>query len=769
MGLATNLDAGAVIDDFKVVRKLGEGGMGVVFAATQLTTGHDRALKVMHSPFALDLRARERFEQEARIGARIHSDHIVQVVAAGVHEVTATPWLAMELLQGQDLEQYLLTRGPMPLGDVALVTGQVGHALAAAHDVGVVHRDIKPENIFLSVSRVLGVPFMIKVLDFGIAKLRATARSATVAVGTPAYMAPEQTQTRDDIGPPADVWAFGLVLFRMLTGGYFWRAADNDAALPLLWRELLIDPIPAASQRARELGKPEVIPPGFDEWLARCLEREPEARFPNAREALAGLEAVFSAAGIARSSPGGAGSELLRVVSSGPARTPPADPSAPTRAATSHVQRTLRSDPSTAAQHRVSFREESERIVAVAAEGSTLLAVSLAAGIRHFHACGGRARCSTCRVVVLDGKENLGPRTAAEQAIADRRNWPATTRLACQATVHGPCVVRRLVVDSSDASVADIRRTASDDDTRSAPAVVVAMRFDGVDSVLADGFPDDAIHVFERCAASVGELVTLNGGRLVGVEGSSVIAAFPDGEDGIRRALRVALRVAARVRQLNPYLLRHFGAQVDTASGVGQGMLVEGVATAQNKQRSVLIGASVRRARRALQHAAGGEVVVDPALLANLDVVARPRVEGLVQVVDFAKSDVVFLVQSSFDRIGGEASSFARSFYEELFRIYPEAIPMFEHTDMERQRKMLMDTLGLAVRGLDDFGKIENAVRELGARHVDYGVRLKDYKYVGQALIGTLRSFLGDDFTPDAELAWREVYSSLVRTMVSAA
>ena len=97
----------------------------------------------------------------------------------------------------------------------------------------------------------------------------------------------------------------------------------------------------------------------------------------------------------------------------------------------------------------------------------------------------------------------------------------------------------------------------------------------------------------------------------------------------------------------------------------------------------------------------------------------------------------------------------------------PVAIPAFEHTDMARQQRMLMDTLALAIRGLDDFGKIEQAVRELGDRHVDYGATMRDYKMVGQALLTTLERFLGDAFTPEAELAWREVYSTLVRTMTT--
>ena len=269
VGLATSVRVGTVIgDDFEVKRRLGEGGMGVVFLTSQRTTGRQRALKVMHSGFVLDAKARARFEQEARIGARIQSDHVVQVVAAGIEEKSQTPWIAMELLKGQDLERHIATQGPMRWEDAAIVVGQVGHALAAAHDVHVVHRDIKPENIFLSASRVVGVPFMVKVLDFGIAKLRSAGRSATLAVGTPAYMAPEQTRSSDNVSAASDVWALGLVVFRMLTGGYFWRAASNDDPMPVLWRELLIDPISSASERAAEMGREETIPAGFDQWLA---------------------------------------------------------------------------------------------------------------------------------------------------------------------------------------------------------------------------------------------------------------------------------------------------------------------------------------------------------------------------------------------------------------------------------------------------------------------------------------------------------------------
>jgi ferredoxin/hemoglobin-like flavoprotein len=415
--------------------------------------------------------------------------------------------------------------------------------------------------------------------------------------------------------------------------------------------------------------------------------------------------------------------------------------------------------------HRVGFRERGERIIALAPQGAKLLDVSLEAGIAHYHACGGNARCSTCRVVVIQGRDSLTPRTDAEQQIATRRKWPATTRLACQARVLGPVTVQRMVIDPNDASLTDLRRTTEGGATRSQPATVLVLRLDGIDAVLADGFPDDAIHMFERCLSPLEELLADNGGRMVGFDGTAAIAAFDAGHEGVRRALRVALRVSARIRRLNPYLLKHFGAQVSTAAGLGGGMLLEGKATTSARAGLVLMGAAVRDARTACDYAARGQVLARSELLSGQELVCAEASAGLQAVLDFAKSDVVFLVQSSFDQLEGQATAFATSFYDHLFELHPAAAPLFENTDMQRQKKMLMDTIALAVRGLDDFGKIAPAVRELGERHVDYGATMRDYKFVGQALLDTLAQYLGDAFTPEAELAWREIYSTLVRTM----
>src|SRR6201999_2247610 len=197
--------------------------------------------------------ARERFVLEARAASAIESDHVVEVVTAGVDEETGAPYLVMELLRGEELADASTRLGPLPLGDVAEVLSQVGHALEQAHRQGIVHRDLKPENVFLATSRRRDVAFTAKILDFGIAKLveDSMQKTGTQPLGTPLFMAPEQTDRKGRIAPATDVWALGLIAFKLLTGRDFWRA---DGSLAMLLREICVDPIPFASVRATELG-----------------------------------------------------------------------------------------------------------------------------------------------------------------------------------------------------------------------------------------------------------------------------------------------------------------------------------------------------------------------------------------------------------------------------------------------------------------------------------------------------------------------------------
>jgi eukaryotic-like serine/threonine-protein kinase len=290
-----SLERGTVVGgDFVIARLLGQGGMGAVYLAEQKSTGKPRALKVMHREVAPDLTLQRRFEQEAKVGSAIKSGHIVEVIVAGVD--AGMPYLVMELLEGVDLRRHLKQQGPLDAEEVRAIFEQLCHGVAAAHAAGIVHRDLKPENIFLARSnRATSGASVVKVLDFGIAKMAAEAGTrGTSAIGSPLWMAPEQTEP-GPVTPACDVWALGLIAYELFTAKHFWRSAADEAATPMhLLREIVLEPIPLASERAGD-----VLPNGFDTWFRRCVARAPATRYKDAGEMWRAMQEFLPAPGSA--------------------------------------------------------------------------------------------------------------------------------------------------------------------------------------------------------------------------------------------------------------------------------------------------------------------------------------------------------------------------------------------------------------------------------------------------------------------------------------
>lgn len=291
MGLATGTIIG---EDFEIVRPLASGGMGSVFVAKQRSLNMLRAVKVMNVGLTGNTDLRERFEREARISASIESDHVVQIIQTGIDQRLGLPYIAMELLEGLPLNEFVEKNTPLSKDTIALIWSQFSAALIAAHKGGVVHRDIKPENVFLAKSRLVGVQFIVKVLDFGIAKIVSDNQHNTIQAGSPLYMAPEQMMRNAVISSRTDVWAMGLLAFFVFVGKHYWKSAyDENAGTGQVFVEVSGGPIPAASVRAAEYGRGSALPAGFDDWFYRCVVRQPEARFADAEEASRALVAVM--------------------------------------------------------------------------------------------------------------------------------------------------------------------------------------------------------------------------------------------------------------------------------------------------------------------------------------------------------------------------------------------------------------------------------------------------------------------------------------------
>jgi serine/threonine-protein kinase len=274
---------------YRVVREIGQGGMGTVYLVEHVHTGERLALKALRSGAAALGPAAERFKREARASARIRSEHVVRVIDADV--IGDMRFLVMELLEGYALADLSRARGKLPYPEAIAILAQVAVALDRAHSMGIVHRDVKPENVF--VHRRDDGSAIVKVLDFGVAKVLAPgdagdaahlSTTTGVVMGTPAYMAPEQARGLPDaIGPATDVWAIGLVALRLLTGEAYWQATTMGD----LMAHIIALPLDVPSQRWPWL------PPGFDGWFFRSCDRDPARRFASVGEQVRELASVL--------------------------------------------------------------------------------------------------------------------------------------------------------------------------------------------------------------------------------------------------------------------------------------------------------------------------------------------------------------------------------------------------------------------------------------------------------------------------------------------
>ncbi len=268
---------GAVLSRrFRITLKLGEGGMGEVYAADPLDGSARVALKVLRPEFLGDAHVRSRFLEEARTSMRLVHPNIVRV-HEGAQAEDGTPYLVMELLEGVPLGAYTQNGGRVPLAQAVPILQGILAGLAAAHAQGIVHRDLKPDNVLLT--RDAGGTFVVKVLDFGIAKVMDVAggmgfRTRTgMLLGTPAYMSPEQAKNARDVDQRADLWSAGILFYEMLTGRQAFPAPTEYARLAAL---LSSEPEPV--QRI----DPTLAP--LTAFFERALKKDRDERFASAVE-----------------------------------------------------------------------------------------------------------------------------------------------------------------------------------------------------------------------------------------------------------------------------------------------------------------------------------------------------------------------------------------------------------------------------------------------------------------------------------------------------
>ena len=274
---------------YRLLRQIGGGGMGKVFEAEIQRTGLHVAIKMLHPLMARDEEARIRLARECELVHKVDHDALVPILDIDEDD-DGTPFVVMELLQGEDLRDKLETDRCLTIRDAIWIAWHVADALGAVHDAKVVHRDLKPENIFLQRQR--HVPMRVRVLDFGIAKAREriTQESITLtrdgrALGTPAYMSPEQAHGDRNIDRRTDVYALAVVLFEMLTGVSPYPGGDDAGALAMLQIIREREPIPIRQLRPDASRSLELL-------ITCALEKDRDARVSSMEELMSALSAI---------------------------------------------------------------------------------------------------------------------------------------------------------------------------------------------------------------------------------------------------------------------------------------------------------------------------------------------------------------------------------------------------------------------------------------------------------------------------------------------
>ena len=283
-GLPSTIREGEVLGGkYRLEKEIGRGAMGTVWSAVHLTLGQRVAIKLISAEHAQSREARARFSTEAKAAARLRSRYVVQVYDDGETQA-GTPYIVLEYLDGETLEQRLEREHDLPLNDAVRITRHVARALSRAHAVGIVHRDLKPGNVFLTRSEDDELGWVAKVLDFGIAKLEehgiaSTTKTGTL-LGTPLFMSPEQVRGASSVDSRSDLYSLGMVFYNMMTGTF----AFNGESFADVLVAICTGPLPDLRAAA------PWIPNSVCEWYQRACARDVNLRYQSADEMVEALD-----------------------------------------------------------------------------------------------------------------------------------------------------------------------------------------------------------------------------------------------------------------------------------------------------------------------------------------------------------------------------------------------------------------------------------------------------------------------------------------------
>ena len=413
---------------------------------------------------------------------------------------------------------------------------------------------------------------------------------------------------------------------------------------------------------------------------------------------------------------------------------------------------------------------------------ATLLEAAIENRIPHMQECGGNGRCTTCRVKILEGLQNVAPRNELESRMAMLRGWEPSVRLACQSKVQGPVRLERQIKTFSEISRLQEEMVKSGKGEEKQLAILFCdMR--NFTPFVEGNMAYDVVHILNRFFSALGEAILMNNGLIYQYVGDEIVGVFGlDSSDNMHNcmaAMRAALGMKAALEVLNMDIQKEFGIQIEVGIGVHFGPVIVGKVGHPSHQQFGIIGdaanvaSRVQSANKALQTtilATDNFICQLPRGTAKTGKAEKVHLKGkgaatqLYEVTGFKKEDDLFLVQKTTSALFSDEGAFANEFYSRLFAVAPEAQDMFKG-NMERQGYLMGHMLKGAIYALSRPRNVALGFRELGRRHTNYGVSEEHYLLVRKVLVDTLKARLKESYSDRIRLAWERMFDLAFKYM----
>ena len=411
----------------------------------------------------------------------------------------------------------------------------------------------------------------------------------------------------------------------------------------------------------------------------------------------------------------------------------------------------------------------------------TILDTSIANKIPHFRECGGRGRCTTCRVRILDGMDHVSARTTNEARIAEERGWDSFTRLACQTRVTGDVCVERMIETRADLSMLQVE-TLRSEEGREVPVAILCCDIKQFTPFVDANLAYDVFHILNRFFTEIGEPILKNDGFIYQYVGDQIIGLFgvngAPPQENCANAVRAGLSMIEALNTLNEALEEEFGLRLDIRIGAHFGPLVVGFLGHPTSPQFSVVGDAINVTSRieGANKELGTTFLISKALHDHL---SPPIVEGvrahmhlkgkeglhtLIEVRKLVELDVAQIVRKTATQLFANEERVAEVFYRRLFETAPALRKMFTG-NMDAQGQMFTQMLQMAVYGLSHFERIAPGLSALGKGHVKYGVTDEHYDAFTQVFLETVGEILGDAFDERVEEAWRESIERIVGAM----